>query len=97
MQPSYRPAGGRFPRSLATGRGAATRRHARRPNAVAYFDIPDSTYTLPPSGHESTELNIRMRYRVSTQFNCYADAVRLLIGIFEELILESYSARAIQG
>ena len=63
-----------------------------------YFDVLDTAYTLTPSGPESTELNIRMSYRVSTQFNWYADAVaRFLIGNFEDVILEFYRRRAVQG
>jgi hypothetical protein len=37
-----------------------------------------------------------MSYRVSTQFNWYADGVaRLLIGNFEEVILKFYQRRAV--
>ncbi len=63
-----------------------------------YFDILDTAYRLTPLDAESTELNIQMSYRVSTQFNWYADAVaRFLIGNFEDVILEFYRRRAVQG
>lgn len=63
-----------------------------------YFDLMDTAYTLVPTGPRTTELRIRMQYRVSTQFNWYADAVaRLLIGNFEEVILGFYQARAVQA
>ena len=60
-----------------------------------YFDIIDTSYRLIPAGPGSTELRISMRYRVSTQFNWYADSVaRLLVGNFEEVILNFYRVRA---
>jgi hypothetical protein len=60
-----------------------------------YFDLIDTEYTLTPEDARSTLLRIRMRYRVTTQFNWYADAVaRLLIGNFEEVILGFYDHRA---
>jgi hypothetical protein len=63
-----------------------------------YFDLLDTRYELEPLGEESTRLRIRMRYRVSTEFNAYADAVgRLLVGNFEEVILEFYRHRAMQA
>ncbi len=63
-----------------------------------YFDLLDTAYTLQPTGPQSTELRIAMRYRVSTDFNWYADSVaRLLIGNFEEVILGFYRRRAIQA
>ena len=47
-----------------------------------YFDLLDTAYTLTPTGGQATELRITMHYRVSTQFNWYADGVaRLLIGM----------------
>ncbi len=59
-----------------------------------YFDLIDSTYTLVPEG-EGTRLGLQMRYRVSTQFNPYADWVaRLLLGNFGEVALGLYSRRA---
>ena len=59
-----------------------------------YFDLHDTEYTLTPVAH-GTELRIRMRYRVSTQFNWYAAPIaELLIGNFEEVILGFYAHRA---
>jgi hypothetical protein len=37
-----------------------------------YFDLVDTSYALAPRG-QGTELTIHMRYRVSTQFNWYAE------------------------
>lgn len=63
-----------------------------------YFDLMDTAYTLSPLGSQRTKLSITMRYRVSTQFNWYADAVaRFLIGNFEEVILDFYGQRAVQS
>jgi hypothetical protein len=63
-----------------------------------YFDLLDTAYKLHPTGPQTTELNIAMRYRVSTQFNWYADGVaRFLIGNFEEVILDFYRRRAVQA
>ena len=59
-----------------------------------YFDLLDTDYTLVPHG-EQTELHIRMRYRVSTRFNWYAQPIaQWLIGNFEEVILGFYARRA---
>lgn len=59
-----------------------------------YFDLVSTAYTLATEG-ETTELTIRMRYRVSTQFNWYARPLaRLLIGNFEETILGFYRQRS---
>lgn len=61
-----------------------------------YFDIIDTEYTLTPIDRQSTELKIQMRYRVSTQFNWYANPVaQLLIGNFEDVILDFYRHRSI--
>lgn len=63
-----------------------------------YFDLLDTAYSLHPTGPQTTELRIAMRYRVSTQFNWYADGVaRFLIGNFEEVILDFYRQRAVQA
>lgn len=60
-----------------------------------YFDLVDTEYHLTPQDARSTWLRIRMGYRVSTDFNWYADTVaRLLIGNFEEVILGFYARRA---
>ena len=59
-----------------------------------YFDLIDTSYTLAPKG-DRTELNVRMRYRVSTQFNWYADPVaRILLGNMEEANLNFYRLRS---
>ncbi|HEY1092250.1 MAG TPA: SRPBCC domain-containing protein, partial [Burkholderiaceae bacterium] len=63
-----------------------------------YFDLLDTVYRLTPKGVNTTELSITMHYRVSTQFNWYADGVaRALIGNFEQVILEFYRRRAVAG
>jgi hypothetical protein len=63
-----------------------------------YFDVIDTAYTLTPVSGRSTLLNVKMKYRVSTQFNWYADGVaHLLIGNFEEVILEFYRDRAVNA
>ncbi|MDR7151570.1 hypothetical protein J2W49_003546 [Hydrogenophaga palleronii] len=62
-----------------------------------YFDLLDTSYKLSPIDPKTTELNISMRYRVSTQFNWYADGVaKFLIGNFEEVILDFYRRRAVR-
>lgn len=59
-----------------------------------YFDLRATSYTLVPRG-EGTELRVAMGYRVSTRFNWYAAPLaRLLIGNFEETVLEFYRHRA---
>jgi hypothetical protein len=59
-----------------------------------YFDMKDTSYTLIPRG-AATELTVRMRYRVSTRFNWYADPVaRFLMGNLEESNLEYYRNRS---
>jgi hypothetical protein len=60
-----------------------------------YFDLIDTDYTLTPIDAGHTELRIRMRYRVSTMFNWYAQPIAdWLIGNFEEVILRFYARRA---
>ncbi len=60
-----------------------------------YFDLADTEYTLTPNGDGKTNLRIRIRYRVSTQFNWYADRVAAwLIGDFSEVVLQFYARRA---
>jgi hypothetical protein len=62
-----------------------------------YFDIRDTSYTLTPAGAE-TELKISMGYRVTTQFNWYADMwARFLLGNFEEVVLDFYRHRSEQS
>lgn len=59
-----------------------------------YFDIKDTSYTLTPRGN-LTELTVRMHYRVSTQFNWYADPIaQFLLGNLEEFNLEYYRRRS---
>ncbi len=63
-----------------------------------YFDLLDTSYTLTPVSAQMTELRIAMHYRVSTQFNWYAEGVaRLLIGNFADVILQFYGRRAVQA
>jgi hypothetical protein len=58
-----------------------------------YFDLVDTSFTLEPEGG-STRLTTRVRYRVSTQFNFYADGVaRFLLGDLSEAGLRLYKAR----
>jgi hypothetical protein len=58
-----------------------------------YFDLIETSYTLTPKG-DRTELKVHMRYRVSTQFNWYADPVaRILLGNMEEANLNFYRLR----
>jgi hypothetical protein len=60
-----------------------------------YFDLIDTDYTLRPLGDGRTELRVRMRCRVSTMFNWYAEPIaRWLIGNFEDVILGFYARRA---
>lgn len=59
-----------------------------------YFDFKDTSYTLTPRG-DATVLTIKMHYRVSTQFNWYADGVaRFLLGNVEEVLLNFYRQRS---
>jgi hypothetical protein len=59
-----------------------------------YFDVKDTSYTLTPTG-DSTELRINMGYRVTTQFNWYAEPLaRYLLGNFEEVVLDFYRRRS---
>ncbi len=60
-----------------------------------YFDILDTTYTLIPQDNNTTQLKIQMKYRVSTDFDWYANGVaQLLIGNFGDVILDFYRGRA---
>jgi hypothetical protein len=60
-----------------------------------YFDLVDTEYTLVPVDARTTSLSIRIRYRVSTDFDWYANALaRILVGNFEEVILRFYDRRA---
>jgi len=62
-----------------------------------YFDLVDTEYALAPVAG-GTELRIRMRYRVSTQFNWYAEPIAAwLIGNFADVVLGFYAARSEQS
>lgn len=55
-----------------------------------YFDMQEGEFTLTPQG-EGTQLSMRIRYRLSTQFNWYAGPLaRALMGNLEETVLEFY-------
>ena len=59
-----------------------------------YFDVKDTSYALKPNG-DGTELRITMGYRVTTQFNWYAEPwARFLLGNFEEVVLDFYRRRS---
>ena len=59
-----------------------------------YFDLLDTEYTLTPAG-SATELTVSMRYRVSTQFNWYAEPIaKFLVGNLEQAFLSFYARRA---
>ncbi|MDO9356658.1 MAG: SRPBCC family protein, partial [Solirubrobacteraceae bacterium] len=61
-----------------------------------YFDVLDTTYTLTPLATGATELRVRFRYRVSTDFDWYAEPIaRGLIADFEEVILGFYRQRVL--
>jgi hypothetical protein len=63
-----------------------------------YFDLIDTSYSLVPLNERTTQLTISMTYRVSTDFNWYADPIaRLLIGNFEDVILDFYRNRAVKA
>ncbi|MCH8619885.1 SRPBCC domain-containing protein [Undibacterium sp. TS12] len=62
-----------------------------------YFDLIDTRYSIKPVTAHTSELAVQIHYRVSTEFNWYADLVaRLLIADFEEVILDFYKQRAAQ-
>ncbi|GAB2655469.1 SRPBCC family protein [Arenimonas aestuarii] len=59
-----------------------------------YFDLVGTTYRLTPRG-QATVLEIEMQYRVSTDFDWYAEPLaRWLIGDFSEVILDFYRVRS---
>ncbi|MBC7956508.1 MAG: SRPBCC family protein [Cytophagales bacterium] len=59
-----------------------------------YFDLQDTTYTLEPQG-TGTLLRMQVSYRISTQFNLYADWVaQWLLGDFGDVILRFYKQRS---
>ena len=60
-----------------------------------YFDLIDTSYTLTPLA-DRTEIKVRISYRVSTQFNWYADALaQLLLGNVAEVNLGYYASRSL--
>jgi uncharacterized protein YndB with AHSA1/START domain len=59
-----------------------------------YFDLLDTAFELQPE-RGGTRLAMRTRYRVSTQFNFYAEGVaRLLLGNVSEVLLDLYARRS---
>jgi hypothetical protein len=59
-----------------------------------YFDLRDTSFTLTPVPG-GTQLDLQAHYRVSTQFNFYADAVaQLLLGNMLETGLTFYKNRS---
>ena len=61
-----------------------------------YFDLLDTEYELQPEGPR-TRLTTRVRYRISTHFNFYADWVaQLLLGNLSEVGLRLYATRSEQ-
>lgn len=62
-----------------------------------YFDLVDTSYTLRPDG-AATVVIMRANYRLSTQFNVYADLIaQWLLGDFGEVILGFYKTRSEAG
>jgi uncharacterized protein YndB with AHSA1/START domain len=61
-----------------------------------YFDLIDTSYTLSPEGEGgATRLTTRVQYRISTQFNFYADwAAQFLLGNLCEVGLHLYKRRS---
>jgi hypothetical protein len=72
-------------------------RHALDDHVVIgghYFDLIDTGYALEPEG-AGTKLTMSVTYRISTQFNFYADwAAQLLLGNLSEQGLRMYKARS---
>ena len=59
-----------------------------------YFDLLDTTYSLQPDG-AGTLVKMQVHYRISTQFNIYADWVaQWLLGDFGDVILRMYKNRS---
>jgi hypothetical protein len=59
-----------------------------------YFDVHDTSYTLTRTD-VGTELKVNMGYRVTTQFNWYAEPLaRNLLENFESVVLEFYRHRS---
>ena len=66
-----------------------------------HFDVLDTEYTLSdtaPGTYARTLLRVRMRYRVSTNFNRYVRPIaQFLVRNFEETALAFYAHRAQSG
>jgi hypothetical protein len=62
-----------------------------------YFDLIDTAYELVPT-QAGTQLTVRIKYRVSTQFNLYADWVaQSLLGNFGDVAIDFYRRRSEAG
>lgn len=62
-----------------------------------YFDILETEYHIERVGEHASAFKIRMRYRVSTEFNWYAEPIaRVLAGNLEEVLLNFYATRALE-
>jgi hypothetical protein len=60
-----------------------------------YFDVLNTTYSLNRINANQTELTINIQYRVSTDFDWYANSVaQLLLGNFGSVVLDFYQQRA---
>ena len=61
-----------------------------------YFDLIDTSFSLQPSSDaRSTVVTTRVRYRISTQFNFYANWVaRIVVGDLNETGLRLYKSRS---
>jgi hypothetical protein len=72
-------------------------RHALDDHVVIgghYFDLVDTSYALAAEGG-ATRLTMQVNYRISTQFNFYADwAAQLLLGNLSEVGLRLYKNRS---
>jgi hypothetical protein len=72
-------------------------RHALDDHVVIgghYFDLVDTSYTLSAEG-DATRLTTQVNYRISTQFNFYADwAAQLLLGNLSDVGLRLYKTRS---
>jgi len=59
-----------------------------------YFDLVDTQVRLTPAGG-GTDMQVQIRYRISTHFNVYAGWwARALLGNFSEQMLQVYKARS---
>jgi len=61
-----------------------------------YFDLIDTSFTLEPMADgATTRLTTRVRYRIATQFNFYADwAAQILLGNLSDAGLNLYRVRS---